>query len=33
MRMIIEARFENNASGNVPIRLAGFERADGELTQ
>jgi hypothetical protein len=33
MRMIIEARFEDNAGGSVPIRLVEFERADGELKQ
>ena len=33
MRMVIEARLEGNAGGSVPIRLAEFERADGELKQ
>jgi hypothetical protein len=33
MRMVIEARLEDNAGGSVPIRLAEFERADGELKQ
>jgi len=33
MRMAIEARLEDNADGSVPIRLAEFERADGELKQ
>ena len=33
MRMVIEARLENNAGGRVPTRWAEFERADGELTQ
>jgi hypothetical protein len=33
MRMVIEARLEDNAGGSVPIRLAEFERADGELRQ
>lgn len=31
MRMVIEALVEDNTSGSVPIRLAEFERADGEL--
>jgi hypothetical protein len=33
MRMVIEARLENNTGASVPIRLAEFERADGELKQ
>ena len=33
MRMIIEARIEDSAGGSEPIRLAEFERADGELKQ
>jgi hypothetical protein len=33
MRMVIEARLEDNAGSSVPIRLAEFERADSELTQ
>ena len=33
MRMIIEARIEDNAGDREPIRLAEFERADGELKQ
>jgi len=33
MRMVIEARLEGNAGGSVPIRLAEFKRADGELKQ
>jgi hypothetical protein len=33
MRMIIEARIEDNAGGSKPIRLVEFERADGELKQ
>jgi hypothetical protein len=33
MRMVIEARLEDNAGGLVPIRLAEFERPDGELKQ
>ena len=31
MRMVIEALVEDTTSGSVPIRLAEFERADGEL--
>ena len=33
MRMVIEARLEDNTGGSLPIRLAEFERADGELKQ
>ena len=33
MRMVIEARLENNTGGSVPIRLAEFERAYGGLKQ
>ena len=33
MRMVIEARLEDNAGGSVPIRLIEFERTDGELKQ
>lgn len=33
MRMVIEARLEDNAGSSVSIRLAEFERADSELTQ
>jgi hypothetical protein len=33
MRMIIEARIENSPVGSESIRLATFERADGELKQ
>jgi hypothetical protein len=33
MRMVIEARLEDNGGGSVPIRLVEFERADGELKQ
>lgn len=33
MRMIIEARIEGDAGGGEPIRLAEYERADGELKQ
>jgi hypothetical protein len=33
MRMVIEAQLENNTGGSVPLRLAEFERADGELKQ
>jgi hypothetical protein len=33
MRMIIEARIEDNAGGCEAIRLAEYERADGELKQ
>jgi hypothetical protein len=33
MRMVIEARLEDNAGGSVPIRLVEFERVDGELKQ
>ena len=33
MRMFIEARFKDNAGSSVPIRLAEFERTDGELKQ
>lgn len=32
MRMVIEARLENNTGGSVPIRLAEFERADRQRT-
>src|SRR2546422_8921190 len=32
-RMIIEARIVGSAGGSKPIRLAEFERADGELKQ
>jgi hypothetical protein len=33
MRMVIEARLEDNAGGSGPIQLAEFERADGDLKQ
>lgn len=33
MRMIIEARIEDGAGTSESIRLAEFERADGELKQ
>lgn len=33
MRMIIEARIEAGAGASEPIRLAEFERADGDLKQ
>jgi hypothetical protein len=33
MRMIIEARLEDGPAGSEPIRLAMFDRADGELDQ
>lgn len=33
MRLVIEARLEDNAGGSVPIQLAEFERANGELKQ
>jgi len=33
MRMIIEARLEDGPVGSEPIRLAAFERVDGELEQ
>jgi hypothetical protein len=33
MRMIIEAQIEDNVGRCEPVRLAEFERADGELKQ
>lgn len=33
MRMIIEARIEGSVGSSEPIRLAEFERTDGELKQ
>ena len=33
MRMIIESRIEDGAGASESIRLAEFERADGELKQ
>ncbi|KRB79532.1 hypothetical protein ASE07_25365 [Noviherbaspirillum sp. Root189] len=33
MRIIIEARIEDNVGGSEPIQLVEFERADGDLKQ